>query len=195
MKILFATNNEHKVREINAILPESIELLKPSDAGYYDDIPETGDTLEENALMKARRIFQITGIPSFADDTGLEIESLGGEPGVRSARYAGEDKDMEKNIALVLERLGSTNDRQARFRTVIAFVTAKGEHLFEGTVSGTILREKRGTSGFGYDPVFMPDGSNLTFAEMTGDQKNEISHRSAAFGKLSRFLAITTDIQ
>ena len=188
MKLLFATNNDHKFREIKAILPESISLMGLAEAGFYDDIPETGDTLEENAMLKARTIYNITGLPTFADDTGLEVESLGGEPGVKSARYAGEGKDMEQNIAKLLRLLRNKQNRSARFRTVIALVMNNTEYLFEGIACGTIIESKKGSSGFGYDPVFLPDGSQLTFAEMHPDQKNEISHRSAAFRKLSEFL-------
>ncbi len=195
MTIIFATNNRHKFREIKAILPSGITLLSPEDAGIGDDIPETGDTLEENAMIKARIIYQRTGIAAFADDTGLEVESLGGAPGVMSARFAGEEKDMDRNIEKLLSLLDGKAHRKARFRTVIALVYGTGEHLFEGVAGGTIITEKRGSSGFGYDPVFLPDNSSLTFAEMEPEQKYAISHRSEAFRKLAVFLDANPGIQ
>jgi XTP/dITP diphosphohydrolase len=189
MTIIFATNNEHKFKEIKAILPSDIDLLSLADAGISDDIPETGDTLEENAMIKARTISKLTGFTAFADDTGLEIQSLGGAPGVMSARFAGDEKDMDKNIEKVISLLDGKSNRRARFRTVIAFVRGDEEHSFEGIAEGTIITEKRGNSGFGYDPVFLPDNSDLTFAEMKPEQKYAISHRSAAFRKLADFLS------
>lgn len=195
MKIIFATNNNHKLREIRPLLPAHIELLIPADLSFKEEIPESGDTLESNALMKARYLFQLFGIPAFADDTGLEIESLDGAPGVRSARFAGEDKNSDRNIEKALTLLKTSNDRKARFRTVIALVTANDTHLFEGIINGTITREKRGHKGFGYDPIFQPEGSNLTFAEMSLTEKNTISHRAQAFSKLAGFLAEKSQIQ
>lgn len=195
MTIIFATNNDHKFKEIKAILPSGITLLSLADAGISDDIPETGSTLEENAMIKARVISKMTGITAFADDTGLEVESLAGAPGVMSARFAGEEKNMDRNIEKVLSLLEGKPDRRARFRTVIALVAGDSEHSFEGVAEGTIITEKRGGSGFGYDPVFLPDKSDLTFAEMAPEQKYAISHRSAAFRKLARFLSENSGTQ
>jgi XTP/dITP diphosphohydrolase len=186
--MIFATNNEHKIREIKSMLPESVTIRSLLDINYYDDIPEPGETLEENALIKARTIHSFTGLPTFADDTGLEIESLNGEPGVRSARYAGDSKEMNQNILKVLRLLENMPNRKARFRTVIALIVDGREFTFEGVVGGTITSEKRGAAGFGYDPVFIPDGYSQTFAEMSPEEKNRISHRSEALGKLVQFL-------
>ena len=159
-----------------------------ADINYTDDIAETADTLEENAMIKARTIFNLTGIATFADDTGLEIECLGGEPGVRSARYAGEAKNMHDNIEKVLRLMAGESNRKARFRTVIALIIDGREYSFEGIIGGTIISEKRGSSGFGYDPIFIPEGKSITFAEMTSEEKNLISHRSAALTKLAGFI-------
>lgn len=189
MTLVFATNNAHKYNEIRSILPSGITLLDLLSAGISHDIPETGNTLEDNALIKARECFRLTGTDSFADDTGLEVNRLNGEPGVRSARYAGEGKDMNLNIEKLLHKLHGANDRSARFRTVIALVTSSGEHLFEGIAEGEIISQRRGNGGFGYDPVFLPSGSHLTFAEMPLSEKNSISHRAIAFRKLAEHLA------
>ena len=188
MTIVFASNNEHKIREIKSILGNSFTLLSLSDINMKEDIPENEPLLEGNALSKARYIHNATGMNVFADDTGLEIDALNGLPGVYSARFAGESKDPSANIEKVLSLLGSAANRKARFRTVIALIFEKKEYLFEGIVTGTIITEKRGTEGFGYDPVFMPDGKNLTFAEMELVEKNSISHRARAFEKLTEFL-------
>jgi XTP/dITP diphosphohydrolase len=188
MKIIFATNNEHKLKEIRNILGNSFELISLNHLNFNDDIPENEPTLEGNALFKARYIHRITGMNVFADDTGLEIESLNGQPGVKSARFAGESKDSVANIDKVLMLLGDKPDRKARFRTVIALILDGKKYLFEGTVNGTILKERRGKKGFGYDPVFLPDGKSFTFAEMDLDEKNTISHRAMAFEKLKEFL-------
>ncbi|MEI6050154.1 MAG: non-canonical purine NTP diphosphatase [Bacteroidota bacterium] len=188
MTIVFASNNEHKIREIKSILGNSFTLLSLSDINMKEDIPENKPLLEGNALSKARYIHNATGMNVFADDTGLEIDALNGLPGVYSARFAGESKDPSANIEKVLSLLGSAANRKARFRTVIALIFEKKEYLFEGIVTGTIITEKRGTEGFGYDPVFMPDGKNLTFAEMELVEKNSISHRARAFEKLTEFL-------
>jgi len=188
MKLVFATNNRHKLREINALLGYKIELLSLSDLNINCEIPENYNTLEENAMAKARYIHEITGMDVFADDTGLEIYALDGAPGVRSARFAGEEKDFEKNIDKVLELMKNIKNREAVFRTVIALIKNNTEYLFEGKVYGTILTERRGSGGFGYDPIFLPSGYNQTFAEMTLDQKNMISHRAIAFRKLKSFL-------
>jgi XTP/dITP diphosphohydrolase len=190
MLIIFATNNENKLKEIRHILGNSFELVSLSDLNIEEDIPEDKSTLEENALVKARYIHKSTGMNVFADDTGLEIEALNGKPGVHSARFAGENKNSDANIEKVLSLLEKSENRKARFRTVIALIFNGKEYFFEGRVSGNIISEKRGTEGFGYDPVFMPDGKNLTFAEMNLDEKNSISHRAIAFEKLREFLTL-----
>jgi XTP/dITP diphosphohydrolase len=188
MKIVFASNNEHKIREIKSLLGNSFTLLSLSDINIKEDIPEDEPLLEGNALAKARYIHSATGKDVFADDTGLEIDALNGLPGVHSARFAGESKDPLANIEKVLSMLGNSENRKARFRTVIALIFGNKEYLFEGIVNGTIISEKRGKEGFGYDPVFIPEGKNQTFAEMEPDEKNRISHRSRAFEKLRAFL-------
>ena len=189
MIIVFASANEHKVKEIRNILGDSFELASLRDVNIFDDIPENEPELEGNALEKARFVHRVTGRDVFADDTGLEIEELGGKPGVHSARFAGEAKDPSANIDKVLQLLGNSKNRKARFRTVIALILDNREYLFEGIVEGRIIGERRGTSGFGYDPVFIPDGKELTFAEMDLREKNSISHRARAFEKLRSFLS------
>lgn len=193
MKLVFASNNKHKIKEISALLGGRITLVCLEDIGILEDIPEDYPTIEGNALAKARHVYDKTGMDVFADDTGLEVEVLGGAPGVHSARFAGEEKDFEKNIDKLLEMMKNADDRRALFRTVIALIKEGREYLFEGRVYGTILRERRGTEGFGYDPVFLPDGLDLTFAEMSLEQKNIISHRAEAFGKLRSFLAESSE--
>ncbi len=188
MTIIFASNNEHKIREIKSILDKSFTLLSLSDINIKEDIPEEETLLEDNALAKARYIHNVTGMNVFADDTGLEIDALNGLPGVHSARFAGESKDSSANIKKVLSLLGKTENRKARFRTVIALIFDKKEYLFEGIVTGTIIKEKRGKEGFGYDPVFVPDKKTQTFAEMNLAEKNKISHRAIAFEELREFL-------
>jgi len=188
MQIVFATNNQNKLREINHILGGSFQLLSLRDLKIEDDIPENEPTLEGNALHKARYIYRIINMDVFADDTGLEIDALNGQPGVHSARFAGENKDSNANIDKVLALLGPETDRRARFRTVIALVIDGKEFLFEGTAEGKIINEKRGNEGFGYDPVFVPEGSDRTFAEIPLSEKNLISHRARAFEKLRKFL-------
>jgi XTP/dITP diphosphohydrolase len=188
MELVFATNNQHKLREINHVLGDSFKLLSLADIGMEEDIPETEPTLEGNALQKARYIYKATGLDVFADDTGLETEALNGEPGVHSARFAGESKDSGLNIDKLLLLLGDNPNRKAQFRTLIALILKGREYIFEGKVKGNILTERRGKEGFGYDPVFMPDGSSLTFAEMDLSEKNKISHRARAFEKLRKFL-------
>lgn len=205
MKLIFATNNKHKLEEVSAILGPGFELLTPVDCGITEDIPETQPTLEGNALQKARYIYERTrgsgadaaGIPAFADDTGLEVTTLGGAPGVRSARYA-EDAgeagasagahNFDANNRLLLRNMEGAEDRSARFRTVVALILEGREYLFEGRVEGRIIDEYRGTGGFGYDPIFVPDGAEVTFAEMPPEQKNAISHRARAVEKLNEFL-------
>lgn len=194
MKIIFATGNRNKLREIQALIGSRAELSTPADHGITEDIPEDQPTLEGNALQKARYIYEKTGMNCFADDTGLEVEVLGGEPGVYSARYAavngaGEGHSSEANMALLLERLRGAENRRARFRTVIALILNGEEHLFEGIVEGEITRERSGAEGFGYDPVFRPTGYEQTFAEMPLELKNSISHRGRATAKLIEFLS------
>jgi len=189
MEIVFASNNLHKIREINNVLGSSFKLLNLRNISMEEDIPENEPTLEGNALHKARFIHQATGMNVFADDTGLETEALNGEPGVHSARFAGENKDSEANIDKLLSLLEKKTSRKARFRTVIALILEGKEYLFEGTVNGEIIYERRGKMGFGYDSVFVPEGWNMTFAEMDLDEKNKISHRARAFAALKAFLS------
>lgn len=188
LKLVFVTNNKHKLQEIKELLPGSVELLSLNDIGCFEDIPEPKDTLEENAAEKSFYVWNKFGLNCFADDTGLEIEALGGEPGVYSARYAGEEKSAEKNIDLVLQKLFKIKNRKARFRTVISLVVGGEEIQFEGIVDGVILAERRGADGFGYDPVFQPDGFDRSFAEMSLDEKNQVSHRARAVQKLVEYL-------
>ncbi|WP_297829704.1 RdgB/HAM1 family non-canonical purine NTP pyrophosphatase [uncultured Rikenella sp.] len=193
MKIIFATGNRNKLKEIQAILGDRAEVSIPADHGVTEEIPEDAATLEGNALQKARYIHERTGLDCFADDTGLEVEALGGEPGVFSARYAavngaGERHASADNMALLLRRLEGQQNRRARFRTVIALIRNGEEHLFEGIVNGEITLEKSGTEGFGYDPVFQPEGYAVTFAEMAPELKNRISHRGRATARLIEFL-------
>jgi XTP/dITP diphosphohydrolase len=188
MTLVFASNNEHKIKEINSLLGNSFKLLSLHDINITDDIPEEEPTIEGNALSKARFVYSMTGMDVFADDTGLEIKSLNGLPGVHSARFAGENKDSSANIEKALSMLGDTKQREARFRTIIALIFKKKEYLFEGIVNGTITSEKSGKEGFGYDPIFIPDGKTTTFAEMELAEKNSVSHRARAFNKLREFL-------
>ena len=210
-KIVFATNNQHKLSEIRAILGDAFEVVSLADIGCHEDIPETGTTLEENALMKAEYIYNKYHLSCFADDTGLEVEALDGAPGVYSARYAameatvpagfpaGISHDSEANMARLLRKLANNNNRKARFRTVIALIEKKDVcpcgctsiklvHKFEGIVNGEITQEKSGAEGFGYDPIFRPDGYDKTFAELGADIKNQISHRARATQKLAEYL-------
>jgi XTP/dITP diphosphohydrolase len=188
MTLVFASNNQHKLREINGILDKNITLLSLNDVNINEDIPEDKALIEDNALSKARYVYNVTGLNVFADDTGLEVEALNGLPGVHSARFAGESKDSLANIEKVLSLLEGKENRKARFRTVIALIFNNEEYLFEGNVTGTLINEKRGNRGFGYDPIFIPEGKTQTFAEMTLSEKNKISHRSRAFKKLTEFL-------
>ena len=188
MKLVFATNNRHKLDEVRAIVGDRVEVLSLNDIGCHDDIPETADTLQGNALIKARYIHEKFGVDCFADDTGLEVEALDGAPGVYSARYAGEECDSEANMQKLLHNLTGKSNRNAQFRTVIALIIKGEEKLFNGIVKGTITEEKRGDSGFGYDPVFVPEGFSESFAQMSGDMKNSISHRYRATRELSNYL-------
>lgn len=188
-KFVFATNNSHKLEEVTAILGEKVELLSMKDIKCDTDIPETADTLEGNALLKARYIFDNYHLDCFADDTGLEVEALNGAPGVYSARYAGgEGHDAQANMLKLLHELDGKENRKAQFRTAISLILDGKEYLFEGVIKGEIIKEKRGDSGFGYDPVFMPKGYDRTFAELGNDIKNQISHRALAVQKLCEFL-------
>lgn len=189
MKLVFATNNAHKLSEIRAMLGDDIEVLSLADINCHDDIPETADTLQGNALIKARWVKERYGLDCFADDTGLEVDALGSGPGVHTARYAYPDRhDPEANTRKLLAELQNKNDRSAQFRTVIALILNGEEHLFEGIVRGAIAPEERGTEGFGYDPVFIPEETGKTFAELGVDVKNRISHRARAVRKLVAFL-------
>ena len=188
MKLVFATNNKHKLQEVRDIIGSGVEVLSLNDINCHDDIPETADTLQGNALIKARYIYEKYGIDCFADDTGLEVEALGGEPGVYSARYAGEECASEANMHKLLHNLTGKKNRNAQFRTVIALIIDGKEMLFNGIVKGTITEEKRGTSGFGYDPVFIPEGFSESFAQIGNVVKNSISHRYRATQELSNYL-------
>ncbi len=188
MRLVFATNNKHKLEEMRAILGGKVELLSLADIDCHDDIPETADTLEGNALIKARYIYDKYGCSCFADDTGLEVDALGGEPGVYSARYAGENNDSEANMRKLLQNLTGKSERSAQFRTVIALIIEGDEFLFDGIVRGRISEERMGSAGFGYDPIFVPDGYEESFAQMAAEQKNAISHRSRAASALNDYL-------
>ncbi|GAB4132122.1 MAG: non-canonical purine NTP diphosphatase [Bacteroidia bacterium] len=185
-EILLASQNAHKIKEINDLLPDGLHL-KGIEGLFDHELPETGATLEENALQKARYVFSHTGIPALADDTGLEVEALHGAPGVYSARYAGEEKNPQNNIRKLLQELNGKSNRIARFRTVMAFCNGTSEWVFEGVVNGVITTGPRGDKGFGYDPVFIPDGFDRTFAEMTSEEKNSCSHRARALQKVIAF--------
>ncbi len=187
-QLVFATNNRHKLEEVAAKIEGKIKFLSLDDIGCSDEIAETGLTFRENASIKSHYIFEKYRLNCFGDDSGLEIEALKGEPGVYSARYAGTHGDHEANITKVLRQLGGVDNRRARFVTVISLIWNGGEHFFEGAVEGTIRYERSGAKGFGYDPVFQPDGYSITFAEMTMEEKNAISHRGRAVEKLVEFL-------
>jgi XTP/dITP diphosphohydrolase len=188
MQLIFATNNQHKVEEIQAAIGHILEVVSLQQAGIDIDIPEPFDTLEENAREKSRVIHRLTRQHCFSEDTGLETDALNGEPGVKSARYAGEGRNFDENIGKLLGRLGTTTNRSARFRTIISLVLDEKEYLFEGICEGSITFEKRGNQGFGYDPVFLPEGSTRTFGEMTLEEKIGFSHRKKAADKLVLFL-------
>ena len=188
MKILFATNNAHKLTEVQAVLGDSYTLVTPRDCGVTEEIPETQPTLEGNALQKARYLYECTGLDCFADDTGLEVEALGGAPGVHSARYATDGHDFAANNRLLLQNLAGEENRRARFRTVVALILGGREYLFEGVVEGQIIDHETGHEGFGYDPLFIPDRPPPPFAQMTTEEKNAVSHRARAVRKLATFL-------
>ena len=188
-EIVFATNNRHKLEEVSAILEKKVELLSLKEIGCHEEISETADTLEGNALLKARYIYEHYHVDCFADDTGLEVEALNGAPGVYSARYAGgEGHDSEANMRKLLQDLEGIENRKAQFRTVFALIIGGKEHIVEGIVKGEIIKNRRGNSGFGYDPIFVPEGYDKTFAELGNEIKNNISHRAVATKKLCKFL-------
>jgi XTP/dITP diphosphohydrolase len=187
-ELIFATNNRHKVSEMNTAVGDNIKIVSLEDAGIDIDIPEPYDTLQENASAKSKTIFNLTKKNCFSEDTGLEVFSLNGEPGVKSARYAGENKSFEKNIEKLLANLGENKNRVAQFRTIISLILDEKEYFFEGICPGEITTEQRGANGFGYDPVFIPTGANRTFSEMTAEEKNNFSHRRKAADKLIHFL-------
>lgn len=187
-KFVFVTNNAHKLEEVTSILQNKIELLNMNDINCRVDIPETAETLEGNALLKARFIFENYQMDCFADDTGLEVEALGGAPGVYSARYAGDSHNSDANMRKLLQDMEGVENRKAQFRTVFALIIDGKEHLFEGIIKGEITKGRHGNSGFGYDPIFLPEGYTQTFAEMGNELKNKISHRALATNKLCKFL-------
>lgn len=188
MKLVFATSNQNKAKEIQSLIPNLLQILSLLDIQCTEEIPETQSTIEGNASQKAFYVYEKYHQNCFADDTGLEVESLNGKPGVLSARYAGESRDANENMDKVLQELSLKENRKARFKTVISLVISGKEHQFEGVVDGVILSEKRGDSGFGYDPIFLPDGYDLSFAEMDLSTKNKISHRAKAVNKLVEYL-------
>ena len=188
MKILFATNNAHKLAEVQAVLGDDFTLVTPRDCGVTEEVPETQPTLEGNAAQKARYLYERTGCDCFADDTGLEVEVLGGAPGVHSARYATDGHDFAANNRLLLRNLEGAANRRARFRTVICLILGGEEHFFEGIVEGRIAERESGTEGFGYDPLFVPDGSDRSFARMSAEEKNALSHRGRAVRRLADYL-------
>lgn len=188
MKLVFATHNEHKLNEVQRMLPKEITLLTLDEIGCFEDIPETSNTIEGNAIQKALYIKEKYGYDTFADDTGLEVAVLDNAPGVYSARYAGEAKDNEANIDLLLANMKDKQERQAQFKTIFALCLGEDLHTFEGIVRGEITHERKGEGGFGYDAVFLPEGYTNTFAQMSADQKNSISHRGRALQKLTTFL-------
>ena len=187
-KLIFATNNAHKLGEVQALLGDDFELVTLRECGITEDIPETAETLEGNALQKARYVYSKTGLDCFADDTGLEVDALGGAPGVHSARYATDGHDFAANNRLLLKNLEGAQERTARFRTVIALILDGVEYTFEGRVEGVIATEESGSDGFGYDPLFVPSGEIITFAQMSAEAKNAISHRGRAVAELVKFL-------
>lgn len=192
MKLVFASNNKHKIKELKELLPDKFEIVSLEDIGCTEDIAETADTIEGNAVLKANYVTQNYGLPCFADDSGLEVEALDGAPGVYSARYAGEQKSDSDNIAKLLEQLKHSENRKAQFKTVIVLNLNNQQHLFTGIIEGEITTAKRGTNGFGYDPVFIAENSSKTFAELTSEEKNKVSHRARAVEQLSNWLAVNS---
>lgn len=190
IQLIFASHNENKTTEIRAMLPSDVQLISLNELNYFDEIEETESTLEGNSLLKAKTIFEHFQLPCFADDSGLEIDFLYGKPGVFSARYAGEPKNDQENIKKVLDELKDTEERQARFRTVITLVAKNQINAFEGSIQGSITKSQKGTDGFGYDPIFQPEHQTVTFAEMTKSEKNNLSHRTLALQKMISFLTL-----
>lgn len=188
MELVFATHNEHKLAEIRSLLPKNIRLKSLDDIGCNEEIPETSETLEGNALLKAKYVLDTYGLPCFSDDTGLEVATLDGAPGVYSARYAGEPKNETRNVEKLLSQLHGQKDRRAQFTTIIALCLGKETHIFKGVIKGVITNIPRGSNGFGYDPIFQPEGVDKTFAELTLKDKNQLSHRARAFSKLINYL-------
>lgn len=188
MRLIFATNNTHKTEEIKALLPDDFTIITLKEAGVHGDIPEPHDTLQDNAAEKARTVYALTHSNCFSDDTGLEVYALNNEPGVHSARYAGEGRSFDKNIDKLLQKMEHIQDRSARFRAVICLILDGQEHYFEGVCEGKILEERKGVEGFGYDPVFVPDGADKSFAEMSMEEKNNYSHRGKAVAALVAYL-------
>lgn len=193
MTLCFATNNQHKIEEVSRLLGNNLKIKSLQAIGCYEELLENQSTIEGNSLQKAKYVFEKYGMPCFADDSGLEIDALNGEPGVHSAYYSG-SRDFDSNIALVLKKLNGISQRKAQFKTVITLISANIQQQFEGVLRGTIIFEKKGTNGFGYDPIFMPDGYNKTLAEFTIDEKNKISHRSVAWKALINFLTTTSNL-
>lgn len=190
MKLIFATHNSNKAFEIQKLLPEHFHVLTLDDLNFFDEIPENEPTIEGNSAFKANFVFNKFNLNCFADDTGLEIEALKGRPGVHSARYAGEEKNADENMNLVLKELNQVSNRRARFKTIITLIIDGEQHIFEGIVNGRIIDEKRGTNGFGYDPIFIPENETKTFAEMGLSEKNKFSHRARALEKMIAFLKV-----
>lgn len=188
MKLIFATNNQHKIQEIQPLVGNDFELVTLKDVGFDADIPEPFDTLEENASHKSKTIYKATGLNCFSEDTGLEVQALNGEPGVKSARYGGEEKSFDKNIDKLLKKLSSATEKSARFRTVVSLIINGDEIQFEGICNGRITDTRKGKEGFGYDPVFIPEGAEKTFGEMSMEEKNKYSHRKKAVNKLVNYL-------
>lgn len=188
MKLIFATHNKNKLKEVKSLVPSSIELLSLDEINFHDEIEETADTIEGNALLKAKTIFEKTGINCFADDSGLLVDALNGAPGVYSARYAGEQKNDQDNMQKLLHELNDKSNRNAHFKTAMALIIDGKDYLFEGKIEGKIITEKLGANGFGYDPIFVPDGYNETFAQLDSETKNKISHRAKALAKLLAFI-------
>jgi XTP/dITP diphosphohydrolase len=188
-KLVFATGNSHKLQEVQGLLKEGFALSCLKDVNITEEIPETADNLVDNALQKARYVYEKCGIPCFADDTGLEVDALGGAPGVYSARYAGEQKDSKLNMLLLLENMNGKTNRNARFRTIIAYIDENAEgHIFEGEIRGKIIEQMAGENGFGYDPIFVPEGHEQTFAQLSSETKNTISHRARAMEKFLSYI-------
>ena len=188
MKLIFATHNKNKLKEVKSLMPSSIELLSLDEINFNDEIEETADTIEGNALLKAKIIFEKTGINCFADDSGLLVDALNGAPGVYSARFAGEQKNDQDNMQKLLHELNNKPNRNAHFKTVMVLIIDGKDYLFEGKIEGKIITEKLGSNGFGYDPIFVPNGYNETFAQLNSETKNKISHRARALGKLLEFI-------